>query len=130
MENTNEILRGVNTFLFVDPKGKDEVKCETRISISERIFLNLPQIFINLDSSYIEEDKSKTPINNYNDFNKHTSYPLSSMIKSFSVIKNEMTEKIVEFILKEDFDLAEHTGSTTPIMYRRQLLNFLAELAE
>jgi hypothetical protein len=124
----------VNTFTFVDINNRDSLSCETRISVYEEIECNQSYLRIQLDSKYSDG----RPINNYSDVNEHRSHPMISFkhtnfvsyFRGFSVIKNEMTEKIVDFILKEDYELAEHTGSITPKTYRRSLLHSLVLLSD
>ena len=135
--NSNNKIR-VNTFTFVEVNPKshenDNLLCETRISVYEEEIMNQCYLTIKLDSRYSDGRQIKT----YSDVIDHSCHPmvsfkhnnLISYFKGFSVIKNEMTEKIIEYLLKEDFDLSEFTGSTSPRSYRRSLLQSLAMLSE
>ena len=124
----------VNTFTFVDINNRDSLSCETRISVYDEIEFNKSYLKIQLDSKYSDG----SPIIHMSDVNKHRSHPIISFnhtnfvsyFRGFSVIKNEMTEKIVDFLLKEDSELAEFTGSITPKAYRRSLLHSLVLLSE
>ena len=124
----------VNTFTFVDVQGNDTVTCETRISVFDDLVSNQLLTTIKFDSRYSDGIKIQT----YSDLFEHTSHPMMSYkhnnliahFKGFSVIKNEMTEKIIEYVMKEDYELAEFTGSTTPKSYRRSMLQSLALLSE
>lgn len=128
----------VNTFTFVEvnPRSNenDNLFCETRISVYDEEITNQPYLTVKLDSRYSDG----TPIKSYSDVIEHSCHPmisfkhnnLISYFKGFSVIKNEMTEKMIEYILKEDCELSEFTGSITPKSYRRSLLQSLAMLSE
>ena len=135
--NNNHEFR-VNTFSFVEvnPRSNenDNLFCETRITVYDEEVMNQPYITVKLDSKYSDGRE----IRSYSEVIDHSCNPmvsfkhnnLISYYKGFSVIKNEMTEKIIEYILKDDCELAEFTGSITPKSYRRSLLQSLAMLSE
>ena len=134
-----------NTFHFVDPDGNDPVPCEMRIEVNEIVsnrpaeLEQLPTTYqIVMDSSYIKEDEDgnaiKERINSLRDLRKHSSHPYSNLrvmyLYVLSVVKNDMTTQMVKFMMMNDKELAEHTGTITPKRYRRNILRALTTFTE
>ena len=50
--------------------------------------------------------------------------------KGFTVIKNEMTSTMLEYLIKDDNDLVKYTGTMTPQEFRRKILQSLIYFIE
>ena len=92
-----------------------------------------------MNSSYIKEDENgntiRERINSFEDVKKHLSHPFSNLkfimyLYVVSVVKNDMTSQMVKFMMMNDKELAEHTGTITPKRYRRDILRALTSLIE
>ena len=46
-------------------------------------------------------------------------------ITGVMVFKNEMTETMIKYLMMDDSELSKFTGTTTPIQYRKLLINSL-----
>lgn len=135
-----------NTFHFVDPNGKDPVPCEMRIEVNEIISNRPPHLEqlptkyqIVMHSNYIKKDEEgntiKERINSFEDVKKHSSHPYSNLkfimyLYVLSVVKNDMTTQMIKFMMMNDLELAEHTGTITPKQYRRDILRALTTFTE
>ena len=123
----------LNTFIFTDPDERDPTHCETNVSVVEE-----PNIFnkeicwkLKLESKY---SNGKT-IEKYSDAIEHASHPFSNYrdksnmkyFKGFTVIKNEMTTKMIEFLMMDNSELSRYTSTITPQSYRRSILKNLIE---
>lgn len=124
----------IKTFLFVDPDGYDPVKCSTTISINEEKLMGRDVFNIKITSVYSNDKR----VNTYLDLIEHRSHPLMSVkhnkllsyYKGFVVIKNEMTTKMLDFLMMENDQLAEHTFDISPMAYRRKVLISLINFAD
>ena len=50
--------------------------------------------------------------------------------KGYSVVKNEMTNAMINFLLMEEVELAKHTGITTPKEYKKSIMRMLTSCIE
>lgn len=126
----------LNTFLFTDPEGKDDVYCLTTIFIEEETVNNTEYYIVKLTSFYQDGKQVK----NFNDVMAHSSHPLSvkskipsvipSYFDGFTVIKNSMTHQMLDFLIKDNNELSKETGTITPQSYRREILCSLINFAE
>ena len=121
----------INTFLFTDPHRIDNKHCSTTISaIEEKDDIRQVSYWIITLNSYILEGEH---IEEYKDALNTPSHPMSSRensksiayFKGFSVMKNEMTTKMINHLMMNNDELANHTGTTTPQGYRRKILHAL-----
>jgi hypothetical protein len=124
----------LNTFLFTDPQGTDQVSCETTISIVDEPSLSMQEKTcwkITLDSKY----SNGTKINTHIDAMARASHPMGYYrdkkllhnFKGFTIIKNDMTTLMIEHLMMDDAELARHTCTITPQSYRRSILKNLVE---
>ena len=122
----------LNTFLFVDSDGLDPTTCESTIHVDSDSAFNEYVIKINSRfSDGMSGDDLLSVI-------EHRSHPMVCMrknnmlsyFKGFSVIKNEMTAKMLSFLMMEDNDLVNHTGAITPMSYRRCILHALVNFSD
>lgn len=135
-----------NTFHFLDPSGKDPVPCEMRIEVNEIISNRLPHLEqlpttyqIVMHSNYIKNDENGNQvyerINSFGDVRKHQSHPFCNLkyilyLYVMSVVKNDMTTQMIKFMMMNDQELSQHTGTTTPKKYRRDILIALTTFIE
>jgi hypothetical protein len=134
LSTSNEPLQlpMLNTFLFVDSDGLDPTTCESTIHIDSDSSFNEYVIKIN---SRFSDGKSG---NELLSVIEHRCHPLVCMrqnnmlsyFKGFSVVKNDMTAKMLSFLMMEDNELVNHTGSITPMSYRRSILHALVSFSE
>jgi hypothetical protein len=123
----------LNTFLFTDPTGYDEITCETTICIKdEKGAMNQqPWWNIKLTSIYSNGKQVKTSI----DALESLSHPMTSIkgnmhisnFNGFEVIKNDMTKIMIDYLMMEDSELAHETDTMTPQDYRRNILHCLSQ---
>ena len=127
----------LNTFLFSDPAGRDSVQCKTTITVvnEEEKCTGLSCWKLKLESEYTNGKK----IEGYLDALECGSHPLMSFkdskfivsyLKGFNIIKNEMTTKMIDYLMMDDDELAKYTGTTTPQSFRRKILYSLIHFIE
>jgi hypothetical protein len=119
----------VNTFLFRDPNGYDHTTCQTTLSILEKVDNEITYYDVQMKSIYSDGIEIKT----YLDVIAHSSHPLVSMkqnnmllyFRGFSVVKNDMTTQMIRYMMMEDAELCQYTGTITPGTYRRNIIHSL-----
>jgi len=126
----------LNTFLFTEPYGRDPVHCRTTISVvnEDNTYTTTPCWKLKLESEYSNGKK----IVDYKDALERGSHPLTqikdnksiSHFKGFTVIKNEMTTKMIDYLMMDDTELSKYTGTTTPQEFRRKILHSLIQFTE
>ncbi len=126
----------LNTFLFTDPDGRDPIQCKTTITVvnEEEKCTGLLCWKLKLDSEYTNGKK----IEGYLDALERASHPMTCMknnqavgyFKGFTVVKNEMTTKMIDYLMMDDAELAKYTGTTTPQSFRRKILYSLIQFIE
>jgi hypothetical protein len=94
--------------------------CEITISI-EKLFTDHTHYGIKYKYDFENKDY---PVNihpdnpflnlNFKKFNFYTD--------NFKIVKNEFTDKMIEFLLLEDSELSQYTGTITPIQYKLSIL--------
>ena len=131
-----------NTFHFVDPNGKDPTICEMRIEVNEIVSNRPPELpqlpttyQIIMNSCYRKNDNSFENVESFVDIRKYPSHPfnnLNGMLNLYvmSVVKNDMTTAMIDMMMKNDAELAVHTGNITPKKYRREILRGLTTFTE
>ena len=65
--------------------------------------------------------RASHPMGDYRD--KH----LLHNFKGFTIIKNEMTTLMIEYLMMNDAELSKHTNTITPQSYRRSIFKNLIE---
>ena len=108
-----------NTITFCDNMDSN-IKCEVKFSVRiEKYDTGDEYYYISYDilSGKIN---SAHPFYNKKVFIEHTEGDI--------IFKNSMTEKIVEYMLMNDDELSQYTGSTTQNFYRKTLMKSIALL--
>ena len=122
----------LNTFNFIDPDGRDSLHCQTTITVTEEkdFVSNCVNWKLKLDSQYSNGNK----ITNFLDPSQDRAcHPMSDIqnrylnYKGFTVIKNEMTTKMIEYLMMNDNELASESRTITPQSYRRKVIKNLME---
>ena len=96
--------------------------CKVNINI-DNIIENYYQISLTYD---YEDMKDVTP-------QKHIDYPFKDTIffkNNFSIIKNDLTKKMIDYLLLNNTLLSEQTGTITPLQYKINILRALSMLYE
>ena len=132
-ENDESEYFFLNTFLFTDLSGDDDVTCLTTICVKDiKQSINQEPLWdIKLNSVYSTGQK----VFSYTDVVEYNSHPMLSRnsnsyisnFKGFQIIKNDMTQIMIEYLMMEDQELAHKSDTITPQEYRRKTLQGLSQ---
>jgi hypothetical protein len=106
-----------NTITLVDNMNSN-IKCEVKFSVRIEKYDNGNEYY------YISYDILNGKINSAHPFYNNNS--LMEHSEGDIVFKNDITEKIIEYMLLNDEDLSKYTGSTTSNFYRKNLMKTIA----
>ena len=119
------------TFTFTDEfdfRGSEEKpKCETKVTIIDKISNNSPVYVINYQHTIITPEKSNV-IENIKDVVVPCPFGFSKDIsvregyEGAIVIKNPMTTGMIQMIMMDDKELEKYTGNSTAENYRRNII--------
>lgn len=109
-------------FTLVDEMGDTDATCQTTITIIDKISNNTPVYEINYKHA-INKQGVLTPINDIKDIEKPCPFVyckenVKEMYSGEIIVKNSMTQEMVKFLMMDDDELSQHTGTTTPQHYR------------
>ena len=119
------------TIVFTDDIHGTKTKCETQIKVKETTYDSGKQVYIiDYIHTYIEGDKRTTcfleeDIRVPNPFAfKH----LQSHFDGEIIIKNEMTDVMIKYLMMDDEELIKHIGRVTPEYYRMKIMHNIHNL--
>ena len=120
----NKNIKDIDTkkFRFYYPYDYNSEKyCDVTIHIKEITYTYTNEVYyyINYDNIFSDEEAySSHPL--YNDHKSHLDGEI--------IFKNELTQKLIEFLIMDDEQLKTHTGKTTPMNYRASIMKNIANL--
>ena len=115
------------TFIFADEFCNNLAKkCETKITIEEKISNNSLVFNISYEHVIIDNEKRIT-VRSVDDLQKPCPFAYSTEeardnYEGVIVIKNEMTSAMVKFLMMDDDELSRHSGNSTPQHYRELIM--------
>ena len=119
------------TFRFVDQfdsTNSENTYCDIHITVEELQYENgYIYYMIKYINNFSNEDKlKKGEINNAHPFFYDKQF--ISNIDGDVIIKNKMTEQMINYLLMESSELSLYSGSTTPMGYRSNIMKMIALL--
>lgn len=129
---TSIIETRTNEFKFIDDQycinNIDDLPYYIlKISVVEKLYENGNRYYyIDYNSTFNESSKISTKDNNNNRINANPFKENQDNAEGVIVIKNDLTAKMVDFLLMNDEDLNKFTGFTTVQQYRILIINSLA----
>ena len=126
---TKVLSRQEKTFRFVDLLGStnnDNIYCDINITVEELQYENGHIYYmIKYKNTFSNQsDLKKDEINQAHPFFYDKQF--ISNIDGDVIVKNKMTEQIINHLLMDPSELSLHSGSTTPMNYRANIMKMIA----
>ena len=96
------------TFRFYDDFNSKNY-CDIKIKVSEK-----KRTLDYYSVSYSYKEKNYNPMSNFLSFKDHEDGEI--------IVKNEMTEKMIKYLMMDVDQLSELTGCTTPLDYKLRIM--------
>lgn len=113
-----------------------DIKCYTKISVQEFRYNNDDTIyykisykhrFVNQNGEKIEKSNSSpVAVIHPHPFADNIDTTLAELSEGNLIVKNPLTEKMIEFLLMKDSKLSEFVGNSCPKAYRRTIIHDIA----
>lgn len=121
------------TFRFVDQfqstnSYSDEIWCDIKVTVEELQYDNGYIYYMIKYNNFFsnQSDLKKDEINRAHPFFYDKQF--SSNIEGDVIVKNKMTEEIVNHLMMEPSELSLYSGTTSPMNYRANIMKMIALL--
>tara|TARA_B100000676_G_scaffold252443_1_gene257860 strand:+ start:388 stop:762 length:375 start_codon:yes stop_codon:yes gene_type:complete len=119
------------TVIFKDEVGRTSKLCETKISVKEQTYDSGKKVYIiDYIHTYIDngtrtvcalEEDVRAP----NPFNERY---YKQHFDGEIIVKNEMTDMMIKYLMMDDEELIKHIGRITPEYYRMKIMHNIHNL--
>ena len=119
------------TILFTDDMYSTKTQCETKIKVQEKTYDSGKQVYvIDYIHTYIDDGKQTTCC-----LEEDVKFPNPFAFKHLQahfdgeiIIKNEMTDIMVKFLMMDNKDLEKHIGREKPEHYKMKIMHNINNL--
>ena len=119
------------TVVFNDPFHRTTTQCETKILVKEQTYDDGRQVYIiDYIHTYINGNR-RTICQSIEDVvipNPFAENNLEEHFEGEIIIRNEMTESMIKFLMMDEDELQTHIGTACPKQYKKKIMHNIHNL--